>query len=51
MSKQIGIKEVLNLSFFDYVTGTALLTADYATDTSIDSKATRLDLTGRPSAV
>jgi len=38
MSKQIGIKEVLNLSFFDFVTGAALLTVDYATDTSIDSK-------------
>jgi len=46
MSKQLGIKEVLNLTFYDFVTGKALLSADYATDTSIDSKATRLDLTG-----
>lgn len=51
MSKQIGIKEVLNLSFFDFVTGNALLTADYATDTSIDSKASRLDITGNLFAV
>jgi len=40
MSKQLGIKEVLDLTFFDFVTGTALLTLDYAMDTSVDSKVT-----------
>jgi len=29
MSKQLGIKEVLDLTFFDFVTGTALLTLDW----------------------
>lgn len=45
-SKQLGIKEVLNLEIMDYVTGKQMFFADYATNTTIDSTADRLDLRG-----
>jgi hypothetical protein len=45
-SKQMGIKEVLNLEIMDYVTGKQIFFADYATNTTIESSAERLDLRG-----
>jgi hypothetical protein len=45
-SKQLAIKEVLNAQIFDYSTSDLLFYADYASDTSIDSTAERLDLRG-----
>lgn len=46
MSKQLGIKEVLNFNVFDYSTGASLFFVDYAGNTSIDMSAERLDLRG-----
>lgn len=46
MSLQFGIKEVLNFTAFDYTTGAQKFYVDYASDTSITSKAERLDLRG-----
>lgn len=46
MSYQFGIKEVLNCTFFDFTTGAQLFYADYMADSSIVSKAARLDLRG-----
>jgi len=46
MSLQFGIKEVLNYTAFDFTTGKQLFYVDYAADSSITSKATRLDLRG-----
>jgi hypothetical protein len=45
-SKQIGIKEVLNLQVFNYTTGANVFYADYASNTSIEHAAERLDLRG-----
>jgi hypothetical protein len=45
-SNQLGIKEVLNLEIYNYATGVPLFYADYASNTSIESKAERLDLRG-----
>ena len=42
-SKQLGIKEVLNLEIFNYATGASLFYADYASNTSIETSAERLD--------
>ena len=46
MSLQFGIKEVLNYTVFDYTTGAQKFYVDYASDSSITSKAERLDLRG-----
>jgi len=46
MSLQFGIKEVLNFTVFNYTTGAQLFYVDYASDSSITSKAERLDLRG-----
>jgi len=43
MSKQYGIKEVLNCAFYDYTTGAELFYADYMSDASIETSAERLD--------
>ena len=40
------IKEVLNLEILDYTTQSQLLYADYASNTSIEATAERLDLRG-----
>ncbi len=45
-SKQIGIKEVLNVEILDYSTQKQLFYADYAANTTIESSAERLDLRG-----
>jgi hypothetical protein len=45
-SKQLAIKEVLNLEIFNFTTGKPLFYADYASNTSIESSAERLDLRG-----
>jgi hypothetical protein len=45
-SKQLGIKEVLNLDIVDYTTRKSRFYADYAANTSIESSAERLDLRG-----
>jgi len=47
MSLQFGIKEILNFTAFDFTTGKQLFYVDYAQDSSITSKATRLDLRGK----
>ena len=46
MPLQFGIKEVLNVTLYDFASGTPLLYADYASETDIDSKSTRLQLRG-----
>jgi hypothetical protein len=46
MSKQIAIKEVLNLDFFDYVTKEPLFRLDYCENSSITVDAERLDVRG-----
>jgi hypothetical protein len=46
MSNQYGIKEVLNLSFYDYATNNPLLYVDYAETTEIDNTGTRIDISG-----
>ena len=46
MSLQFGIKEVLNYTAFDFTAGAQKFYVDYASDTSITSKADRLDLRG-----
>ena len=43
MSKQFGIKEVLNLDFFDFTTGDPIFRADYCQNSSIKTSAERLD--------
>lgn len=45
-SKQLAIKEVLNLEIMDFTTGDPIFYADYASNTSIESSAERLDLRG-----
>jgi hypothetical protein len=45
-SKQIAIKEVLNFEVLNYSTGASLFYADYASNTSIENSAERLDLRG-----
>jgi len=45
-SKQLGIKEVLNMDIRDYSTNASKFYADYASNTSIESTAERLDLRG-----
>jgi len=45
-SKQIGIKEVLNLNVKDFSTKDTKFYADYASNTSIEATAERLDLRG-----
>lgn len=51
MSMQFGIKEVLNINVKDFTTGKDLFYADYMLDTSFASKATRLDVRGKQSAL
>lgn len=46
MSKQFGIKEVLNLDFFDFTTGDPIFRADYCQNTSVKTSAERLDVRG-----
>lgn len=46
MSNQFGIKEVLNYVVEDFVTGAPVFYADYATTTSVETTAERLDLRG-----
>lgn len=43
MSKQLCIKEVLNLDFFNFTTGKAEFRLDYCENTSIMTEAERLD--------
>ena len=45
-SNQIAIKEVLNVSIFNYATGAPIFYADYASNTSVETSSERLDLTG-----
>ena len=45
-SKQLGIKEVLNIDIKDFATGDSKFYADYASNTSIEATAERLDLRG-----
>lgn len=45
-SKQLGIKEVLNLEISDFATKKSKFYADYASNTSIEASAERLDLRG-----
>ena len=45
-SKQLGIKEVLNLDIRDFSTNASKFYADYASNTSIEATAERLDLRG-----
>ncbi len=44
--KQFGIKEVMNIAITNYSTGAAIAYIPYATETSIMSEATRLDIEG-----
>jgi len=46
MSKQIAIKEVLNLDFFSYTTGEPLFRLDYCESSGITVNAERLDVRG-----
>lgn len=46
MSKQFGIKEVLNIDFFDFTTGDPVFRADYCQNSSIKTSAERLDIRG-----
>ena len=46
MSKQLAIKEVLNLDFFNYTTGKAEFRLDYCENTSVMTSAEMLDLRG-----
>lgn len=45
-SKQVAIKEVLEVEIFNYSTGASVFYADYASNTSIEHSAERLDLRG-----
>lgn len=46
MSKQFGFKEVMNFTMFDFTTGAVILRCDYATDTSIETSAERIQVRG-----
>jgi hypothetical protein len=46
MSKQFGIKEVLDLDFFDFTTGDPIFRADYCQNSSLKTSAERLDIRG-----
>ena len=48
MSKQFGIKEVLNYNVVDFATNAPIFYADYATNTSVKLSGDRLDLMWRP---
>lgn len=44
--KQFGIKEVLNLTVFDYTTGNQLFYLPYCTETNVSTTAERLEIAG-----
>lgn len=46
MSKQFGFKEVMNFVMYDFTTGEVILRCDYATDTSIETSAERIQVRG-----
>jgi hypothetical protein len=46
MSKQLCLKEVLNLDFFDYTTGDAKFRLDYCTETTVSTSSERIMVTG-----
>jgi len=46
MSKQFGFKEVMNFVMYDFTTGDVILRCDYATDTSIETTAERIQVRG-----